>query len=179
MITAQEAERSRIARDLHDDVSQQLAGIAIMLSGLKRSLLGPDQRRVNETLATLRERTMSVAEALRHLSHQLHPGVLKHTGLFAALRQHCAEAQKHHRLAVTFKATDDLDDIDADTALCLYRVAQEALNNVVKHARAETAMVELKRTTGDVALDITDDGIGFVVPDGGATGLGCAAWKSA
>jgi signal transduction histidine kinase len=172
LITAQEAERSRIARDLHDDVSQQLAGVAIMLSGLKRSLLRPAPRRVNETLTTLQERTTSLADALRHLSHELHPGLLKHAGLVAALKQHCAEAEKHHRLTVTFKATDTLDAIDADTALCLYRVAQEALSNVVKHARARTAIVELKRITGDVALDITDDGIGFVVPDGGATGLG-------
>ena len=172
LITAQEAERSRIARDLHDDVSQQLAGVAIMLSGLKRSMLRPDSRPVNETLATLQERTTSLAEALRLLSHGLHPGLLKHAGLVAALKQHCAEAEKHHRLAVTFKATDTLDRLDADTALCLYRVAQEALSNVIKHARARTAIVELKRTAGDVALDITDDGIGFVVPDGGATGLG-------
>jgi len=172
LITAQEAERSRIARDLHDDVSQQLAGVAIMLSGLKRSMLRPDSRPVNETLATLQERTTSLAEALRLLSHGLHPGLLKHAGLVAALKQHCAEAEKHHRLTVTFKATDTLDRLDADTALCLYRVAQEALSNVIKHARARTAIVELKRTAGDVALDITDDGIGFVVPDGGATGLG-------
>jgi signal transduction histidine kinase len=73
---------------------------------------------------------------------------------------------------VTFKATDTLDAIDADTALCLYRVAQEALSNVVKHAHARAATVELKQTTGHVTLDITDDGIGFVVPNGGATGLG-------
>jgi len=172
LITAQEAERSRIARDLHDDVSQQLAGVAIMLSGLKRSMLRPDSRPVNETLATLQERTTSLAEALRLLSHGLHPGLLKHAGLVAALKQHCAEAEKHHRLTVTFKAADTLDRLDADTALCLYRVAQEALSNVIKHARARTAIVELKRTAGDVALDITDDGIGFVVPDGGATGLG-------
>jgi len=172
LITAQEAERSRIARDLHDDVSQQLAGVAIMLSGLKRSLRRPDARRVNEALATLQERTTSLADALRHLSHGLHPGLLQHAGLVAALKQHCAEAEEHHRLTVTFKATDPLDGIDADTALCLYRVAQEALSNVIKHAHARTAIVELKRTTGDVALEITDDGIGFVVADGGATGLG-------
>jgi signal transduction histidine kinase len=172
LITAQEAERSRIARDLHDDVSQQLAGVAIMLSGLKRSLLRPDPQPVHETLATLQERTTSLADTLRHLSHDLHPGLLKHAGLVAALKQHCAEAEKHHRLTVTFNATDTFDVIDADTALCLYRVAQEALTNVIKHAHAENVIVALKRTTGDVALDITDDGIGFVVTDGGATGLG-------
>jgi len=172
LITAQEAERSRIARDLHDDVSQQLAGVAIMLSGLKRSLLRPDPRPVDETLATLQERLALLAEALRHLSHELHPGMLKHAGLVAALKQHCAEAEKHHRLTVRFKATDTLDAIDADTALCLYRVAQEALTNIIKHARAGTAIVELTRTTRDVALDISDDGIGFVVPESGATGLG-------
>jgi len=172
LITAQEAERSRIARDLHDDVSQQLAGLAIMLSGLKRSLLRPDSRQVNETLATLQERTTSLADTLRHLSHELHPGLLQHAGLAAALKQHCAEAGKHHHLTVTFKAADSLDAIEADTALCLYRVAQEALTNVIKHAHAGTAVVELKRTADDVALDITDDGIGFVVPEGGAAGLG-------
>src|SRR4029079_9361327 len=67
LITAQEGERSRIARDLHDDVSQQIAGLAIMLSGLKRSLLRPPER-VNETLATLQDRTTSLADTLRHLS---------------------------------------------------------------------------------------------------------------
>jgi signal transduction histidine kinase len=170
LITAQEAERSRIARDLHDDVSQQLAGVAIMLSRLKRSLFPPPPQ-VNETLTTLQERTTSLAETIRHLSHELHPGVLKHAGLVAALKQHCAEAEKHHHLTVTFKATDTLDAIDADTALCLYRIAQEALSNVIKHAQARAAIVELKRTTGDVALDVTDDGIGFVA-DGAATGLG-------
>ncbi|HXI32422.1 MAG TPA: histidine kinase, partial [Vicinamibacterales bacterium] len=93
LITAQEAERSRIARDLHDDVSQQIAGLAIMLSGLKRSLLRPPER-VNETLATLQDRTTSLADTLRHLSHELHPGLLRHAGLVAALKQHCAEAEK-------------------------------------------------------------------------------------
>jgi signal transduction histidine kinase len=171
LITAQEAERSRIARDLHDDVSQQIAGLAIMLSGLKRSLLLPTQR-VSETLATLQDRTTSLADTLRHLSHELHPGLLRHAGLIAALKQHCAEAEKHHHLTVTFKATDTLGDIDADTALCLYRVAQEALSNVIKHAHAGTAVVELKRTTGEVVLEIIDDGIGFVASDGGASGLG-------
>ena len=172
LITAQEAERSRIARDLHDDVSQQLAGVAIMLSGLKRSLLRPEPQRVDETLAALQERTTSLAEALRHLSHDLHPGLLKHAGLVAALKQHCAEAQDHHRVTVTFKAPDTLDAVDPDTALCLYRIAQEALSNVIKHSRAGTAVVELKRSAGEVTLDITDDGIGFLVSDGGATGLG-------
>jgi signal transduction histidine kinase len=170
LITAQEAERSRIARDLHDDVSQQLAGVAIMLSRLKRSLLPPPQQ-VNGMLTTLQERTTSLADTIRHLSHELHPGVLKHAGLVAALKQHCAEAAKHHRLTVTFKATDTLDGIDADTALCLYRIAQEALSNVIKHAHARVAVVNLKRITDDVALDIIDDGVGFV-PDGGVTGLG-------
>jgi signal transduction histidine kinase len=170
LITAQEAERSRIARELHDDVSQQLAIVAIMLSRLKRSLLQPPQH-VNETLTTLEDRTTSLAGTIRHLSHELHPGVLKHAGLVAALRDHCAEAEKHHSLRVTFKATDTLDAIDADTALCLYRIAQEALSNVIKHARARVAVVKLKRSTDDVALHITDDGIGFV-PDRAVTGLG-------
>lgn len=172
LIAAQETERTRIARDLHDDVSQQLAGVAIMLSGLKRSLPQADRQTIDDRLAALQERTTSVANAIRQLSHELHPGVLEHVGLLDALKRHCGEVGVDHRIAVTFESTDDVGELGAEAALCLYRVAQEALNNVIKHAHAGTAIVSLRETDSHVELAITDDGVEFVADERGAAGLG-------
>jgi PAS domain S-box-containing protein len=173
LIHAQEAERARIASDLHDDVSQQVAGVGIMLSGLKRNLGQAEAlREADETIEALQKRTASLAHSIRHLSHNLHPGMLKHAGLAAALTQHCAEVQRQHGTAVTLAAQDDLDTLEFDVALCLYRVTQEALTNIVRHARAGTARVELTRTEQGVELRVTDDGIGFLVSEHARRGLG-------
>ena len=171
LIHAQEEERSRIARDLHDDVNQQLAGVGIMLSGLKRTLSRSGTPEVDASVAALQERTSTLAHAIRHLSHELHPGVLKHAGLAAALTQHCAEVQQHHRLAVNV-ISQEIDPLDFHVALCLYRVTQEALTNIVRHAQAPSARVELLRTEFAVELRIVDDGVGFVATERATSGLG-------
>ena len=172
LIDAQEAERARIARDLHDDLSQQLAGLAIMLSGLKRSVGKPDSHsEVELMVGSLQKRTSAVAEAVRNLSHELHPGVLKHAGLVATLRQHCAEVARHHGIDVTFTAPDEFAPVDF-TPPCVYRVTQEALANVVRHARARGARVELRKAETGVELRVVDDGIGFVADDRSGRGLG-------
>jgi two-component system sensor histidine kinase UhpB len=95
--------------------------------------------------ATLQERTAAAATAVRNLSHDLHPGVLKHAGLTATLRSHCADIERHHQVTVTFNPGDGLDSLDSDVALCLFRVVQEALTNVLRHARARTICVSLGR----------------------------------
>jgi signal transduction histidine kinase len=173
LINAQEEERARIARDLHDDVSQQVAGVAIMLSGLKRALRGPHAHpALDETVAQLQERTSVVADAIRHLSHELHPGTLKHAGLVAAIEAHCAEIEKHHGLTVTCTATGEFDALDFDVSICLFRVTQEAITNIVRHAQARGADVELRRTADGVELRIDDDGVGFVTTDRTTAGLG-------
>ena len=105
--------------------------------------------------------------------------MLKHAGLVAALTQHCAEVQRHHGTAVTLAAQDDLDTLEFDVALCLYRVAQEALTNIVRHARAGTARVELTRTERASSCRVIDDGIGFVVSEHAEAVWGCAASTSA
>jgi signal transduction histidine kinase len=144
-----------------------------MLSGLKRQLKPSGPRAdVDETVTTLQQRTTAVAEAIRHLSHDLHPGVLKHAGLTAALAQHCAEVERHQGLAVTLTAGHDLDALEFDAALCLYRVTQEALTNIVRHARARTARIELTRNESAVELCVTDDGVGLVAAQRTSSGLG-------
>ena len=115
---------------------------------------------------------MTLAHALRHLSHELHPGVLKHAGLAAALTQHCDEVQRHHGLTVNVSTRDELDGLGFDVALCLYRVTQEALANIVRHSQATVAHVEVLRTPMSVELRVIDDGIGFDATARAPSGLG-------
>ena len=161
LITAQEAERSRIASDLHDDVNQQLAGLSIALSNVKQQLQNGGDGTVQNELTLLQQRTVDLADVIRNLSHELHPGVLQHVGLAAALKGHCAEFDRQHAIEVTLSAADGLDGIPDDVALCLYRVAQEALRNVAAHAGARKAQVTLRSTDDGLELVIADDGQGF------------------
>jgi two-component system sensor histidine kinase UhpB len=161
LITAQEVERSRIASDLHDDVNQQLAGLSIALSNVKRRLLAGGDGTVQEELTRLQQRTVDLADVIRNLSHELHPGVLQHVGLAAALKGHCAEFGRQYPIHVTLSAADSLDDISHEVALCLYRVAQEALRNIASHAAAHKAQVTLRSGEEGLELIIADDGQGF------------------
>ena len=173
LITVQEEERGRIARDLHDDVSQQLASVGIMLSGLKRKVSKPSSEPdFDVAVATLQERINTLAQAIRQLSHELHPSVLQHVGLVATLRRHCADVEAHHQTTVSFSANDRLDSLHPDVALCLFRVAQEAIANAVRHAHARTILVRLTATPDGVELAMDDDGIGFVTSERIGFGLG-------
>jgi signal transduction histidine kinase len=161
LITAQEVERSRIARDLHDDINQQLASVSIALSNLKRRRQQGEGAEVQEELARLQQRVIDVTNVTRHLSHDLHPGVLQHAGLVAALRGHCAEFGAQHGINVTFRAADGLDGVPQEVGLCLYRVAQEALRNIAAHSGAREARVALSPSAEGLELVISDDGQGF------------------
>ena len=163
LIAAQETERRRIARDLHDDVSQRIAGLSIMISSLKaRFKSEPADGDAVQVLASMHQHTSELADEIRHLSHELHPGLLQHAGLVTALQVSCAQFEKAHATTVTYAAGDGIEPIDADSALCLYRITQEALRNVVKHASARQVEVVLTRTSSDdVELSIADDGSGF------------------
>jgi signal transduction histidine kinase len=173
LINAQEEERRRIARDLHDDLSQQLAGLSIMLSGLKHKVAKlPGQHDIDQSVTTLQGRASTLAEAVRNLSHELHPTVLQHAGLVASLRRHCADVAQHHHVTVAFEAADDLDMLDAEIALCLYRITQEALTNAIRHARAHAIRVGLVASGGTIELSIADDGVGFVTGERTGAGLG-------
>jgi PAS domain S-box-containing protein len=173
LIASQEVERARIARDLHDDLSQEIAGLSIALSAIKRQVTGmPDAADLARDVSSVQQRAVALAENVRDLSHDLHPSVLEHAGLVAALGSQCADMERHHRVAVSFSAEGDFDSTSADTALCLYRVAQEGLRNVVAHANAGRADVRLFRTGHVAELSITDDGRGFDIVGVGRNGHG-------
>src|SRR5262249_41242432 len=150
----------RIARELHDDINQQLAALAIALSGVKRKL--PDgAAHLRDELARLQRRAADLADDLRRLSHELHPGVLRHAGLAAALQARCAEFSHRRGGEATFAAEGAREGLPPGVALCLYRVAQEALHNVAHPAGARRVRVTLARAGELLELSVSDDGQGF------------------
>ena len=162
LIGAQEVERARIARDLHDDVSQQLAGISIAFSGLKKRL-GEYQvgEELQQELVELQQQAHRLARNVRQLSHDLHPAVLQHLGLVRGLTSYCGELERAHGVAISCAAEGDFGAITPDAALCVYRIAQEALRNVIAHSAASRSEVRLFQT-GDLAqITIADNGRGF------------------
>ena len=135
--------------------------MSIAFSNVKRQLQNGGTGTVQEEITRLQQRTADLADVIRSLSHELHPGVLQHAGLSAALKGHCAEFGKQHEIDVTLSADADLDGIPDDVALCLFRVAQEALRNIAAHAAAHKAQISLRSNDEGLELVITDDGQGF------------------
>ena len=162
LIAAHDQERARIARDLHDDVSQRIAALSIAMSSLRRKLAAPvDPDHAVIALNAIQRDTTALAEEVRNISHDLDPSLLQHTGLVPALDGLCAKFGQQQAITVTCGAVPELGPVDCETALCLYRVTQEALRNAGKHAKARRVDVRLTRTTDGIQLSIADDGKGF------------------
>jgi PAS domain S-box-containing protein len=173
LIHAQEEERSRIARDLHDDFSQSLALQCIDLEQLLKKLAKTETDERTRLLKMLK-RTKQMTADIRALSHQLHSNKLEYVGLVPAVSGLCEEISEKYEIGVHFTECEFPQDIPKDVALCLFRVAQEALGNVVKHSQAKNAQVELSANSSRVSLRIADDGMGFAPNDttrGGGLGL--------
>jgi signal transduction histidine kinase len=169
LLRAQETERRRIARELHDDLNQSLALIAVELDLLAQNPPGPGGP-PDGRLHELSGRVKELSSAVHDLSHQLHPTKLEQLGLVAAVRGLCGELSQAHGLRIDFAAEDVPSSIPTDAALCLYRVAQEALRNAIKHGGARHARVELRGSPDAVHLRVADDGSGF--DTGSAVGKG-------
>jgi PAS domain S-box-containing protein len=159
LITAQEDERRRIARELHDDINQKLAAIGIAMSAVRRTV-SPSSP-AHQAIARVQGRVTLLTDDIRRLSHQLHPAVLVHAGLVAGLRAYCADFSENTGIKVDFTVADEPVVVSDAIALCLYRVAQEALRNVAEHARTTKAWVRLRREGEAVELSIRDEGVGF------------------
>jgi signal transduction histidine kinase len=161
LITVQETARANIARDLHDDVCQELVGVSMAISALKRSSASIGEARRQRALAQLERSARNTVDSVRRLSHDLHPASLRLLGLAAALRGHCLEVEKRHGVHVSFSGTRDVSDLPIEVAVCLFRIAQEALRNGIVHGSARQLAVSLARTDGQVELQVSDDGRGF------------------
>jgi PAS domain S-box-containing protein len=161
LISSQEAERSRIAQDLHDGVCQDLAAITVDLSYLRQRVGQIQTHEMQDALVSVQRRSEDLAEGIRLLSHGLHPSVLHHIGLVAALQAHCAEVERQHHMQVTFSAEGDIEPANQQVGLPLFRIAQEALRNTVRHGHASHACISLVQDDAYLTLTVSDDGAGF------------------
>jgi two-component system sensor kinase FixL len=160
LIQAREEAQMQLARDLHDDLSQSLALLCIELEMFSQSL--PAERgQISERLREFSAQVKRLSSEVHRLSHELHPAKLEQLGLVAALRGFCGEFAVVHKIPVEFADRSVPREVPRDTALCLYRIAQEALHNVVKHSGARAARVELCKEGGELRLTIADNGVGF------------------
>ena len=173
LIQAQEAERARIARDLHDDIGQRLALLTVTVEQLTeiRSHTSDEGR---SHLDALRAQTTEISASVRALAHELHSSRLQYLGVVAATKGFCAELAAQHKVEVDFSSAEIQPGVPAETALCLFRVLQEALHNAVRHSGARQFEVQLRETPDALQLTVRDKGSGFD-PDtavaGGGLGL--------
>jgi len=174
LIEAQEQERARIGRELHDNVSQRLALLSIDIDKLWQALPdGADEMAAR--VARLRAASRDVAREVHDLSHQLHSIKLEALGLVPAVRGHCREVSQHS-IQVQFSDANVPNTLGDDAALCVFRIVQEALANVVKHSGAAEARVMLSGGDGEIVLRVEDGGCGFE-PDTRRDGIGLMSMR--
>jgi len=160
LISAQEQERTRIARELHDDLNQQITGISLALGAAER-MFSVSTLEGTKQLEDVRAQLDDLANTIRELSHELHPAILDYGDVSEILRAHCRDFASLNGMEIYFSADGVFEDVPPHIALCVYRIAQEALQNVAKHARTKSAEVRLQRSENLVRLLVSDEGVGF------------------
>jgi PAS domain S-box-containing protein len=160
LMTAQEEERSRLARELHDDLTQRLAAVAIAAGKLERMPPESDED-WRAAFGRIKKEMANLSDQVHGLSRRLHPSTLDELGLVAAIESECRAFFERGGPPVDFRATGDLPDLPGETRLALYRIVQESLRNILKHAAADEVTISLRASPGEVALEIHDNGHGF------------------
>ena len=164
LIEAQEKERSRIARDLHDDICQRLALLSMELDQANRSSNGSPEA-TKKNLYDIRKHCSEIARDVQSLSHQLHSSKLDYLGIAAAIRGFAEEFSKQHDVNVQFSERGVPADLPKDVSLCLFRITQEALHNAVKYSGVDQFTVELSSAEDVIHLVVSDPGAGFDVEE--------------
>jgi len=159
LIEAQEQERTRIARELHDDIAQRLALLAIQLEQLRKLPLNLPE--VRSRMGELWKRTSEIATDVQSMSHELHSSKLQLLGIVAAMRGFCREFSEQQKLEIEFQTHDLPTPLSADISLCFFRVLQEALHNAAKHSGVRHFEVRLWGTSDEIHLTVRDSGVGF------------------
>ncbi len=159
LIEAQEKERARIARELHDDICQRLAMLSLELGHLNR---GPDNGGgANSRLEKVRQHCAEIAGDVQALSHQLHSSKLDYLGIVAALKSFCRDVSQQQNVNVEFTCGNVPNALPRNVSLCLFRVAQEAVHNAVKYSGVRKLFVYLRGTETQIQLEVRDAGVGF------------------
>lgn len=176
VVAAQEEERQRISRELHDDLGQALTTHLITLRNLQQDLSLPRQT-LFERLQSLYDQSYEIFVKIRSIARDLRPPVLDALGLKVAMQTYCTEFTRRTHLPVVFEAEDNLPQLSDAYNITLYRTLQEALTNVIKHAHASQVWVDLSMEDDQVMLTIQDNGIGFGGEKPGSNGIGLAGLR--
>ena len=172
LIDAQEQERYRIARELHDDLGQELALMTVKLNGL----LEQSGDALKPGLSDLSNELSAISTTTREISHGLYPRQLEYIGLATAVKKLCEEMRRGNLFSVNLAMGNLPRPMQSAISLCLYRVVQETFHNIMTHSRAKTVHVELGADSSRVFLRIIDDGVGFE-PNRATSGLGLASMR--
>jgi PAS domain S-box-containing protein len=159
LIQAQEQERSRIARELHDNINQQLALLAINLESLKQGV--PASVELAQRIGETSKQIADIGKDIRALSHRLHSPNLEYLGLAAAAKSFCREFSDQQKVEITFHSENVPRELPQEISLCLFRVLQEALQNATKHSGSRSFQVSLRSGTNEIELTVHDSGMGF------------------
>jgi signal transduction histidine kinase len=158
LIDAQEKERSRIARDLHDDICQRLALLSMELEQANRNGAPPSTK---QRLKEMRDHCSDIAADVQSLSHQLHSSKLDYLGIVAGIRGFCTEFGKQHEVSIEFTEHSVPKHLPKEISLCLFRVAQEALQNALKYSGTSHFAVHISGSADQIQLVVQDAGVGF------------------
>jgi PAS domain S-box-containing protein len=176
LVEAQEQERTRIARELHDDITQRLAILAIEIDHMQE--LRPEiPSEMRDQAHELSKKAKDISSDIQSLSRELHSSALEYLGLEAGMRSWCKEFSERHKLDITFQS-HDVPQPSHEISLCLFRVLQEALQNAAKHSGAKRIDVQLAENTNEIHLVVSDSGTGFdVEAPGRSRGLGITSMQ--
>jgi PAS domain S-box-containing protein len=158
LINAQEEERRRVARELHDDLNQRMALLSIALGQLSKITTPSD---LGRRLKSVQNQAREISADIHRLSYKLHPSKLDYLGLAPAVKSLCQEFSALGDLEVEFQQSDLPEDLPKDVTLCIFRIAQEALRNCAKHSGADAAQVTLETSDQAIRLMVSDAGCGF------------------
>jgi signal transduction histidine kinase len=161
LFAAQDEERKRVARELHDDFNQRMAMLANDVTVLEKELPEHSARRLRNRILFLRAKVNELSDDLRCAARRLHPSALEHFGLVVALESLCSQFSQTHPIQLEFAHRRIGPGLRGEVALCLYRVAQESLNNIARHSQATEARVSLETIKRRIRLSISDNGCGF------------------
>jgi PAS domain S-box-containing protein len=178
LVKIQEQERTRIARDLHDDINQRLAMVAVEVDQLVQNL--PDSAaEMRRRLDEIKEQITEVSTGVQSLSHQLHSPQLEYLGIVAAIRSFCREFAKRRQVEIDFAHGDDIPQhVSQEISLCLFRIVQEGLNNAARHSTVQRFEVKLDRVANQLHLKVCDQGAGFDMAAGiNKEGLGLISMR--
>jgi signal transduction histidine kinase len=162
LIQAQAEERQRVSRELHDDLSQKIAKLQFDVETLEQHL-PPDPKEGRKRLLNIRDGIEMLSNDVRRIAHELHPSSLDHLGITVALRSYIREFTEREGIPVRFTSRKVPAKISAEIASTLYRIVQEALHNVAKHAGKTSVSIGLTGKSNQLSLSIQDHGIGFDV----------------